>query len=572
MENWKTTLEQWLQSPFLSAAEHTFLSHSSPQSLRPYFQIPLSFGTAGLRGIAALGPGGVNRFTITQAALAFGRFLLCSQGGSVRQKGVCLCRDCRLSSPQLAQAAMQAFTSLGIPVFFFTQPRPTPELSFAVLHTGAAGGMNITSSHNTKEYNGCKLYAHTGAQLTDVECAAVAREMARISLPCALPEGDASLVTPLEEATDKAYLDALICDIPPLSLPEERSQLRIVYTPLHGVGGLLLPQLLKEQGFTDLHCVPSQAEPDGTFPTTPTPNPEAPETFLLALEKARQIGAHLVIATDPDADRVAFQVLHQGEYHSLSGHQAGSLLADFLLSVPGDLPASPPPFVIKSVVTTNLAAAIAQSHGAQCIDTFTGFKHMAPLVCQLEQEEKGRCIIAFEEAIGCMIGSHCRDKDGLAAALAFCHLSASLLAKGQSPLDRLEQLFTAFGFYLEDSISFPFSGQEAQTAMSQAMENLRQHPPQQLGAVPVNRWRDYKSGLCHCLTENKTNSLSLQGADMIYYELVNGASLAIRPSGTEPKIKCYLLAHSSSRAQAQKQLDDLRRAVPLLFHKDQAPA
>ena len=457
MENWKIILERWLQSPFLSQDEKNILFNTSSASLRPLFQSPLSFGTAGLRGIAALGPGGVNRFTITQAALAFGRFLLSSQGEWARQKGICLCRDCRLSSPGLAQAAQQAFTSLGIPVHFFIDPRPTPELSFAVIHTGAAGGMNITSSHNTKEYNGCKLYSHTGAQLTDEECAAVSQEMARICLPCALPEGDPSLVIPLGEETDKAYLDALVQDVPPVSLPEDRARLRIVYTPLHGVGGLLLPRLLKEQGFTDVHCVSSQMTPDGSFPTAPSPNPENLETFHLALEEARRVGAHLIIATDPDADRVAFQVLHQGEYHSLSGHQSGSLLTDFLLSARSDQTlSSPSPLVIKSIVTTKLASDIAQNHGASCIDTFTGFKHMAPLACQLEQEGKGRCVIAFEEAIGCMIGSHCRDKDGLAAALAFCHLAAGLLAKGQTPPDRLEQLFADFGWYLEDAFPCPF--------------------------------------------------------------------------------------------------------------------
>ena len=573
MENWKIILERWLQSPFLSQDERNILFNTSSASLRPLFQSPLSFGTAGLRGIAALGPGGVNRFTITQAALAFGRFLLSSQGERARQKGICLCRDCRLSSPGLAQAAQQAFTSLGIPVHFFIDPRPTPELSFAVIHTGAAGGMNITSSHNTKEYNGCKLYSHTGAQLTDEECAAVSQEMARICLPCALPEGDPSLVIPLGEETDKAYLDALVQDVPPVSLPEDRARLRIVYTPLHGVGGLLLPRLLKEQGFTDVHCVSSQMTPDGSFPTAPSPNPENPETFHLALEEARRVGAHLIIATDPDADRVAFQVLHQGEYHSLSGHQSGSLLTDFLLSARSDQTlSSPSPLVIKSIVTTKLASDIAQNHGASCIDTFTGFKHMAPLACQLEQEGKGRCVIAFEEAIGCMIGSHCRDKDGLAAALAFCHLAADLLAKGQTPLDRLEQLFADFGWYLEDAFSLSFSGDDAQARMAQTMERLRQNPPHTLGTTPVSRWRDYQSGLCHCLTENETKPLSLRGADMVYYELANGAALAIRPSGTEPKIKCYLLAHSHGQTQAMEQLAMLRQAVPLLLNKGRAPA
>ena len=228
--------------------------------------------------------------------------------------------------------------------------------------------------------------------------------------------------------------------------------------------------------------------------------------------------------------------------------------------------------MIKSIVTTKLASDIAQNHGASCIDTFTGFKHMAPLACQLEQEGKGRCVIAFEEAIGCMIGSHCRDKDGLAAALAFCHLAAGLLAKGQTPLDRLEQLFADFGWYLEDAFSLSFSGDDAQARMAQTMERLRQNPPHTLGTTPVSRWRDYQSGLCHCLTENETKPLSLRGADMVYYELANGAALAIRPSGTEPKIKCYLLAHSHGQTQAMEQLAMLRQAVPLLLNIDQAPA
>lgn len=569
MKTWQENCRLWLESPLLTAEEHRQLEQMEQQQRQSCFAAPLAFGTAGLRGEMAPGPGGVNRFTIAQAALAFGLFLLDTQP-EARQKGVCLCGDARLHSREFVQIAAQALASLGLPVYLFPEPRPTPELSFAVRHLSAAGGMNITASHNTRQFNGCKLYRHTGAQLTDQECAQAAAHMARLPLLQPLPQGDPALLHPLDGQMDRTYLSAVAAECcPEPQTAAWRGRLRIVYTPLHGVGGLLLPQLLASQGFSDLHCVETQMEPDGNFPTAPAPNPENPEAFGLALELARQVQADLVIATDPDADRVAFALRQGTDYRILSGHQAGCLLADFLFAArqrAGTLPDQP--FLVKSLVTTQLAEKIAQAYGGQALDTFTGFKHMANLAQQREQQGQGRCILAFEEAIGCMVGSHCRDKDGLAAALAFCHLAAWCLSQGITPLDRLEQLYQRHGFYQEDALSLVFYGLDAQGRMAAAMDRLRAAPPASLGGLPILEIRDYRSGTALDPATKCTKALPLSGADMVYYKVPDGA-LAIRPSGTEPKIKCYLLAQGRSQRKAAACLAALRQAAPALLSQEE---
>lgn len=569
MEHWEQTYQQWLHSPLLTEDERAQLAALSAEEARRRFQGPLIFGTAGLRGTMDCGTACVNRFTMAQAALAFGRMLLDADAQKARSGGVCLCFDARRNSRALAQTAAAALTALGLPVHLFTQPRPTPQLSFAVRHLHAAGGINITASHNAKEYNGCKLYGPAGAQLSDAQCAEVARRMAALPLLAPLPPADAALLHPQGPALDEAYLRAVASEAPGRAARSiDLSRLRIVYTPLHGVGGLLLPQLLRAAGFTDLHCVAEQMEPDGTFPTVPSPNPEHPEAFALALGEARRLDADIVIATDPDADRVAFQVRHQGDYVLLTGHQAGCLLTDYLLRsrrAEGTLPREP--VVIKSLVTTGLARRVAARYNARCCDTFTGFKYMANLAQQLEDEDRGTCVIAFEEAIGCMIGGHCRDKDGLAAALVFCLLAAECQGQNRTVIDALEDLYNACGWYLEDAFSHTYQGLDAGRQMAAAMEQLRREPPAALGACPVAAIRDYRTGLRTDLGTKTVEALSLRGADMVYYEVSGGSALAVRPSGTEPKIKCYLLACGADRAQAQAQLHELRRAAPALLDR-----
>lgn len=565
MTVWQTCRREWLESPLLTEEERRQIEEMGPEEGQTFFSAPLAFGTAGLRGEMAPGPGGVNRFTMAQAALAFGRFLLETQP-EARQKGVCLCGDARRNSREFVQIAARALSGLGLPVFLFPWPRPTPELSFAVRRLKAAGGMNITASHNARQFNGCKLYRHTGAQLTDGECAQVAQNMAVLPLLTPPPQGDEANIRPLDQSMDQAYLEAVAAECQPeaQTLPW-RGKLTVVYTPLHGVGGLLLPQLLRSQGFTDLHCVEAQMAPDGDFPTAPQPNPEHPPAFALALELARQVQADLVIATDPDADRVAFAAPAEGDYRIFSGHQAGCLLAEHLFSARRRLGALPEnPFLVKSLVTTQLAAKIARFYGGQALDTFTGFKHMANLAQDREDQGRGQCVLAFEEAIGAMVGGHCRDKDGLAAALALCHLAAHCLSQGTTLWDKLEQLCQTHGFYLEDAFSLTFQGPEAQARMAAAMDRLRAHPPADLGGLPLLEIQDYLPGTAWDPAANCVKSLCLSGADMIYYKAAGG-DLAVRPSGTEPKIKCYLLAQGQSRAQAEERLSALRQAAPALL-------
>ncbi len=565
MTDWQTCCQTWLKSPLLEEEERRQIQRMTEEERQTFFSAPLAFGTAGLRGETAPGPGGVNRFTIAQAALAFGQFLLETQP-EARQKGVCLCGDARRNSREFVQIAAEALSSLGLLVFLFPEPRPTPELSFAVRRLGAAGGMNITASHNPRQFNGCKLYRHTGAQLTDEECAQVAQKMAVLPLLRPLPQGDAAQIRPLNQTTDQDYLDAVAQEC----CPEEqtlpwRGRLTIVYTPLHGVGGLLLPQLLRSQGFTNLHCVEAQMAPAGNFPTAPAPNPVQTPALEPALELARQVRADLVVATDPDADRVAFAALRQGEYQILSGHQAGCLLAEHLFSARCRTESLPEnPFLVKSLVTTQLAEQVARFYGGQTLDTFTGFKHMANLAQDWEDKGRGQCILAFEEAIGAMVGGHCRDKDGLAAALALCHLAAQCLSQGLSLWDKLEQLYQTHGFYLEDAFSLTFQGPEAQAHMAAAMDRLRTQPPASLGGLPLLEIQDYLPGIALDIAANCTKPLCLSGANMVYYKAAGG-DLAVRPSGTEPKIKCYLLAQGQSRSQAEERLSALRQAAPALL-------
>ena len=564
--DWQQEFQRWVSSPALTSEQRQDLEQMAEPVRRANFGSRLHFGTAGLRGVMALGPACINTFTLGQAVTAFGRWLL-DADSAARQDGVCICYDARHGSDALAELAARCLSALGLPVHLFTQPRPTPELSFAVGHLGAAGGLNITASHNTAEYNGCKFYRRGGAQLTDPQCDQVAAQMEGLPLLAAPPAGDPALIHPLAQALDEAYCQAICQGLPqpPAAVPWA-GKLRIVYTPLHGVGGLLLPGLLARCGFTQLFAVNAQMEPDGAFPTVASPNPEDPAAFALALEEARRVDAHLIIATDPDADRVAFQVKHGGAYRPLSGHQTGCLLADFLLTAHGAmgcLPASP--FLVKSLVTTQLARRVAESHGAACYETFTGFKHMSGLAQQLEQEGKGHCILAFEEAIGCMIGSHARDKDGLAAALAMCQLAACCLAEGQTVWNALEDLFRRCGQYREDACQRVYPGPEGNLRRQQVMERLRQKPPASLDGLPLVAIRDYLEGFRWEIAANSRQSLPLSGENMIYYEIAGGTALAIRPSGTEPKIKCYLLAHGSTVQACEQVLQHLRRAVPALL-------
>lgn len=537
--------------------------------LEEAFAQPLLFGTAGVRGVMAMGPGRFNRFTLGALAEAFGRWVL-AQSETARERGVCVGFDGRHQSKELARHAAALLRAMGIPVYLFAEPRPTPELSFAVLYYGAAGGLNITASHNTKEYNGCKLYGAGGAQLTDEESRAVAGIYESLPLleygKAGAPAPEAWLSLQGDEL-DEAYLEA-VKRLARGAAPEPAAakKLRIVYTPLHGVGGALMPRLFKELGFETVFYAANQMQPDGDFPTVESPNPEFDGAFTEALRVARQTQADLILATDPDADRLGVMALDGGEYRRVNSNQLGCLMAEWMLKQYRAEEARPRPAIVKTVVSSPLANRVAAEYDAECLTTFTGFKHMAA-AAQAWQKQGGAFLMAFEEACGFMLGTHCRDKDGIAAAMVVCLMAAQQHRRRKTLFHAIHHQHFQYGYFQEGAVNVVFPGNEAMEEMALAMKRLRLSPPGELASTRIHAIRDYLNGTRTTFLPEKTEKLSLFGADMLYYELCDGTGVAVRPSGTEPKIKCYIHAYGGSEKQAARRCERLENAAEKLLRR-----
>lgn len=559
--------ESWRNSPVLSGSQRQELQAIShqPEEIRDRFYCTLQFGTAGLRGVMGMGLNRMNEYVIRQATEAFARVIL-NQDPANADKGVCLCYDCRINSRFFAEVAAHALRRHGIMVRMFAQCRPTPQLSFAVRHFGAAAGINVTASHNPKAYNGYKVYWSDGAQLPPDKAALVAEEMERI--PVLAPDGPADNgLAPLiwlEEDFDRVYLDAVMKNaIDRKIVPRVADSFRLVYTPFHGVGGFIVPRLLEEMGMKNVEYVGEQMEPDGTFPTVKSPNPEEPEGFALAIRLAERTGAQLIVGTDPDSDRVGIIVRDQnGAYVPVSGNRTGALLLNYILTAGkrcGTLPVHPA--LIKTIVTTELSRKIALENGAACFDTFTGFKFMAEKVHALEKEGRWQYVMAYEESYGYMIGDHARDKDGVVATLLLTEMAAWYHSRGMTVLDGLQELWDTYGYYAEHTINAMFPGADGMTRMGRIMDALRSAPPAQLNGCPAVRLRDYQTGLARRMDGTAQEALELKGSNVLYFELADGTMLVVRPSGTEPKIKIYALARGESLAQAEERADEYSRAA-----------
>lgn len=565
--------ERWRNSPVLSEGEKAELERiqDQPEEIRDRFYRTLAFGTAGLRGVMGMGCNRMNPYIIRQATEAFARVIL-AQDPANREKGVCICYDCRLHSREFAETAAYALRRHGILVRMFAQCRPTPQLSFAVRHFGAAAGINVTASHNPKEYNGYKVYWRGGAQLPPDEAALVAEEMTRISAPAAdgPVEGALAPLLWLEEDFDRLYMDAVLENaIDRDIVPRMAAQLRVVYTPFHGVGGFLVPQVLEAIGLRQLDLVAEQMEPDGTFPTVKSPNPEEPAGFALAIALAQKTGAPLIIGTDPDSDRVGIIVRDgNGAYVPVSGNRTGALLLHYILTAGkrcGTLP--PHPALVKTIVTTDLSRRIAQSAGAACFDTFTGFKYMAEEVHRLEQEGVYQYVMAYEESYGYMIGDHARDKDGVVAAMLLTEMAAWYASRGMTVLDGLGELWEKYGNYAEHTINAMFPGADGMQRMQRIMAALRAHPPTAFGGFAVARLRDYQTGRVRELSDGSEQPMELCGSDVLCFELAEEMKLIIRPSGTEPKIKIYALTRGATLEQAEQTAEESARAAQTMLMK-----
>ena len=541
--------QRWLNAPILTQAQKQELAALDESQISDRFYRTLGFGTAGLRGIMGMGLNRMNEYIVRQATDAFAA-VICKAG--LADKGICICYDCRINSRFYAQEAAHVMRCRGIPVWLFRDCRPTPQLSFAVRHFGAAAGINVTASHNTKEYSGFKVYWQGGAQLPTHMADLVAAEMEHIDplAPRLESESPASL-TWLEADFDELYIDAVLqCAIAPEHLKEQAFP--IVYTPFHGVGGAIVPEVLRRAGLNNIVFVEEQMAPDGTFPTVKSPNPEDPAGCTLAVEYAKRHDIDFLVGTDPDADRVGIVVRDsEGNYVPVSGNRTGSLLLHYILTVGREKGILPPhPALVKTIVTSALPRVIAEKNGCASFSTFTGFKYMAEKVAQLEEEGKYRYVMAYEESYGYMIGDHARDKDGVVGALLLCEMAAWYRSRGMTVLEGLEEVFRLYGAFGEVTRSVMLPGQDGAARMAHIMERLRKEPPAVVGGIPVRAWRDYETGRRY--ENGAVTDADLKGSNVLFYELDTGESLAVRPSGTEPKIKVYALMEGRTAREADE--------------------
>ena len=554
--DYKKNYELWLNSPALSEAEKAELSAiaGDEKEIESRFFSQLEFGTAGLRGTMGVGLYRMNIHVIRHATQAFAKVIL-NEGPEAVKKGIAICFDCRNNSDVFAKEAACIMAAAGIPVRLFESLRPTPELSFAIREYGCIAGINITASHNPKEYNGYKVYWSDGAQLPPNHADEVAKIMRESDVfdvkaadyDKAVADG---LITIMGSETDEKFLANVMAQVnDQAAVNAVADTFKMVYTPFHGTGHKLIPEALKRLGMKHVICVPEQMVIDGNFPTVASPNPENPEGFALAVELANKEGADFILGSDPDADRVGLMVRAGDEFKVLTGNQTGVLLLDYLIGAMkrvGKLPEKP--VVLKTIVTTEMARKVAEVNGLQCFDTFTGFKFLAQKKDQLESSGEGTVIMSYEESYGYMLGSYVRDKDAVTAAVAMTEMAAYYAGKGMTLYDALMALYEKYGDYGERTMNLVMPGLDGLKKMADLMANLRTNPPKEIGGETVKTWKDYKDGsVVDAATGNKTQ-MELSGSNVLRYELADGTSVIVRPSGTEPKVKVYILAQGASQA------------------------
>ncbi len=557
--------ETWRQNPILTEDERRELDDISGdvKEIESRFFSPLTFGTAGLRGVMGLGLYRMNRYVIRHATQAFAEVIL-EDSGDKTAPVIGICYDCRIGSREFAEDAASVMAGNGISVRLFESPRPTPELSFAILEYKLTAGINITASHNPKEYNGYKVYWSDGAQLPPRHADAIARKMA------ALDVFEAVRMTDFNKAVDDGYITIMSSETDELFLANVLAQandiqavhdvadtFKMVYTPFHGTGYRLVPEALERLGIKHLLCVKEQMELDGTFPTVTSPNPENPEGFYLAVDLAKENGADFIIGTDPDADRVGIMVREKsGEYITISGNKTGVLLLDYLIGAKrraGTMPENP--VVLKTIVTTEMARRVCEDNGVRCIDTFTGFKFMAERKNELEDKGDGKVIFSYEESYGYMLGDYVRDKDAVTASLVLTEMAAWYARQNMTLYDALEALYDKYGCYDEKTLNLLMPGMEGLDKMKYLMAGLRENAPWEIAGVPVRVVKDYSDGSSYDRAADARSVMELTGSNVLRYEMEDGTVLLIRPSGTEPKIKVYILTSGHCMDACNENID-----------------
>ena len=563
--DYRKEYEKWLASPALSEDERAELRalEGNDKEIKARFYGPLEFGTAGLRGTMYTGLHNMNRHVIRWATQGFANVIR-AEGTEAMQKGVAVCMDCRNHSAEFARETACVMAANGIHVRLFEALRPTPELSFAVREYGCQAGVNVTASHNPKEYNGYKVYWADGAQLPPQHAAAIADELTRIDIftgvqsmdyEQALAEGRIEL---LGEDCDRRFMANVMGMVNDYeTVKKVADDFGLVYTPFHGCGYKLVPEALTRLGIKHLYCEPKQMVIDGDFPTVVSPNPENPEGFYLAIDLAKEKNVDFILGTDPDSDRVGIMVLNKaGEFEPVTGNQTGVLLLDYLIGAmkrAGKLPEKPA--ALKTIVTTEMARAVAEANGLDCYDTFTGFKFMAEKMNELESAGKNTVIFSYEESYGYMIGHYVRDKDAVTASLLLTEMAAWYHAQGMTLLDALRSLYEKYGWYGEKTHNLVMPGLDGLEKMAALMQSLRAQPPVEIGGVAVAQYKDYSDGTVRDAATGAVTPMPLSGSNVLRFELTDGSHIVVRPSGTEPKIKVYILTKGADAAERDANLE-----------------
>ena len=562
--SYRENYEKWLHSPALSAAEKAELEsiQGDEKEIESRFFDQLSFGTAGLRGTMGVGLYRMNVHVVRHATQAFAQVIL-EEGAEAAARGVAVCFDCRNNSDVFAREAACVMAANGIPARLFESLRPTPELSFAVREYHCIAGINVTASHNPKEYNGYKVYWEDGAQLPPKHADEVAKKMKELDVFGCVKTMDydeavsKGLITLMGEETDEKFLANVMEQVNDKAVVEKMADtFTMVYTPFHGTGYKLIPEALKRLGMKHVICVPEQMVIDGNFPTVVSPNPENPEGFYLAVDLAKKNNADFILGSDPDADRVGIMVrTKDDDFVVISGNQTGVLLLDYLIGAKrrtGKMPEKP--VALKTIVTTEMARKVAEVNGLQCYDTFTGFKFLAEKKDKLENSGEGKDIFSYEESYGYMLGDYVRDKDAVSASVELSEMAAWYASQGMTLYDALQALFEKYGYYGEKTMNLVMPGLDGLKKMADLMAGLRQNPPTEIAGVAVKQQKDYQDGSVVNVADGAKSTMELSGSNVLRYEMADGTSLIVRPSGTEPKVKVYILANGESKAECDEKV------------------
>ncbi len=569
MEAYVTEFNKWMAAPEVSDEVKSELVALTEDEKKERFAGYMTFGTAGLRAKMGAGCAFMNEYTVAHATEGLARLILAENAAD---RGVAIAYDSRINSDAFARRSAEVLSASGIKVYLFPSLRPTPVLSYAVLKLGCIAGINITASHNPSAYNGYKAYWEDGAQLPPDHAKRVSDAMDSIDIFKDVPaseKADKSKIITVSDLIDEPYMECVLEQrVNPDAIKAVADDLRIVYTPLHGAGAVMVPEVLRRAGVKNLYTVDEQMAPDGSFPTVYYPNPEFPEAFKLGIELAEKVSSELVVATDPDCDRVGVMAKGKdGEFHTVTGNQMGALLLDYIITAyekEGKLPSDA--YAVKSVVSANLAEKIADAHGVKFYNVLTGFKFIGEVIKEHLAAGHGTFLLGFEESYGYLKGTYARDKDAVVASMLICEMAAFYKAKNMTLIDALDELFERYGYFGERVKNIQITGLDAAGQMAKIMKGLRENSPASLGGVKVAETRDYLDSTVR-RSDGSVGETGLPKTNMLYYVLENGDVYIVRPSGTEPKIKVYILSQAKTREALGVQLDALDREADAMFSK-----